>query len=70
MLIYIAPPSIEVLKERLLGRGTEDLKTIEKRLNIAKEELTKIYFYDYVVINDDIEEATNKVKDIILDETR
>lgn len=70
LLIYIAPPSIEVLKERLVGRGTEDEETIEKRLKIAEEELKRIDFYDYVVVNDDIDEATNKVKDIILNETK
>lgn len=69
LLIYIAPPSMEDLRNRLIGRGTEDADTIEKRLNIAKEEMKKIDFYDHVVINDDIVEATKKVKDIILSET-
>ena len=67
LLIYIAPPSIEVLRERLISRGTEDLTTIENRLKIAEDELKQIDFYDYVVVNDDLEDAINKVKSIILD---
>lgn len=66
LLIYIAPPSMEVLKERLIGRGTESIDRINERLKIAEEEMKQIDFYDYVVINDDIEVATNEVKDIIL----
>lgn len=65
LLIYIAPPSIEALRERLIGRGTESLEKIEQRLEIAKKELEEINFYDYVVVNDDIEKATNEVRDII-----
>ena len=68
LLIYIAPPSIEKLKERLIGRGTENLDTIENRLRIAKEELKQVDFYDYVVVNDNLEEAISKVRNIICDE--
>ena len=70
LLIYIAPPSIEDLRNRLIGRGTEDEETIQKRLKIAEEELKRVDFYDYVVINDDLDSATKKVKDIILNETK
>lgn len=65
LLIYIAPPSIEALRERLIGRGTESIEKIEQRLEIAKKELEEINFYDYVVVNEDIEKATNEVRDII-----
>lgn len=68
LLIYIAPPSIDVLKERLVGRGTEDMVTIEKRLKIAEDELKMIDFYDHVVVNDDLEKAILKVKNIICNE--
>lgn len=67
LLIYIAPPSMEVLKERLLSRGTEDINTIEKRLRIAEEELKQVDFYDYVIVNDDLDEAITRVKQIILE---
>ena len=69
-MIYIAPPSIEILRERLIGRGTENIETIENRLKIASDELKKIDFYDYVVVNDNLEEAINKTKNIILNETK
>lgn len=68
LLIYIAPPSIDELRERLINRGTEDLETIENRIKIASEELKQIDFYDYVIVNDDLEEAILKVRNIILDE--
>lgn len=68
LLIYIAPPSIDDLRERLLNRGTENLETIENRLRIASDELKQIDFYDFVVVNDDLEKAILSVKRIILDE--
>lgn len=68
LLIYIAPPSIEELRERLISRGTENLETIENRLKIAGEELKQVDFYDYVVVNDNLERAISEVRNIILDE--
>lgn len=65
VLIYILPPSFEELETRLRNRNTEDNTTIEKRLNIAKEELKQIDIYDYVVVNNTVEETTNKVINII-----
>lgn len=68
LLIYIAPPSIEVLRERLVSRGTEDLETIENRIKIADNELKQLDFYDYVVVNDDLDKAIDDVRNIILKE--
>lgn len=65
ILIYIAPPSIEELKRRLINRGTESIEKINQRLEIADKELKEIDFYDYVVINDDIDKATDEVRKII-----
>ena len=70
LLIYIAPPSIEVLRERLINRGTEEIDVIENRLKIAEEELKQVDFYDYVIVNDDLDEAINRVKDIILEKVK
>lgn len=67
ILIYVAPPSIEELRNRLISRGTEEMDVIEKRLKIAEEELKQIDFYDYVVVNDDLDKAISKVREIILD---
>ena len=66
LLIYIAPPTMEILKERLIGRGTEDLETIEKRLRIAEVEMKQVDFYDYVIVNDDLDKAISDVKRVIL----
>lgn len=63
--IFILPPSLEVLKERLSGRGTESETVIRKRLDRAKEELKQCSKYNYYVINDDIEKATEKIEAIM-----
>lgn len=68
LLLYIAPPSIDVLRERLIGRGTESIDKINQRLKIAEKELQEIDFYDYVVVNDDLDRACEEVKKIILNE--
>jgi len=68
LLIYIAPPSIDDLRERLIGRGTESIDKINERLKIAEEELKQVDFYDYVVVNDDLDKATDEVRRIILKE--
>lgn len=63
--IFIAPPSIKVLEERLRGRGTEDEETIKKRIDRAKIELEMVSDYDYLVINNTVEKATEEVTAII-----
>lgn len=65
LLIYIAPPSIEELRKRLIGRGTESTEKINQRLQIAEKELKEIDFYDYVVVNDNLEKAIAEVENII-----
>jgi len=65
ILIYIAPPSMEELRRRLIDRGTESIEKIRERLEIAEKELKEIDFYDYVVVNDDLETAIKEVKSII-----
>lgn len=56
-VIFIKPPSLESLKERLLKRGTDPIEVINERLNNAKSELLRSDHFDYIVINDDIEQA-------------
>ena len=63
--IFIAPPSFESLKDRLIGRNTESVDVIEKRLKKAEEEIASANMYDYIVINDNIEDAANDVISII-----
>jgi len=66
LLIYIAPPSMEVLRQRLIDRRTEEISVIENRLKIAEEELKMVEFYDYVIVNDDLDKAILEVKECIL----
>lgn len=62
VLIFLIPPSLKVLRERLEGRGTEDRDTIEKRISRAAEEMEFLPQYDYIVINDEVENASKKIQ--------
>lgn len=64
VLIFISPPSIEELERRLNQRGTESQKEINRRLKDAHDELNSMDLYDYVVINDEIENAVNQIRSI------
>jgi len=63
--IYIAPPSLDELANRIYKRGTDSLETIKTRLNSANAELTYVPHYNYVVVNDEVQSATNKIAAII-----
>ncbi|MBR6785420.1 MAG: guanylate kinase [Clostridia bacterium] len=63
--IFLMPPSMRVLEERLRGRGSEDEETVQHRLFIAREEIRRAYEYDYVVFNDTVENAANCIEAII-----
>lgn len=63
--IFIMPPSAEILRERLITRATDSLETIEKRLNNAKDEIAEKNFYRHIVVNDDLDVASNEMKDLI-----
>ena len=65
LLIFVTPPSAEELRRRLTGRGTETPEVIEKRMQRAAKEAEGIENYDYIVINDDIEECTRQLHEII-----
>ena len=65
ILIFVLPPSMEVLKERLKGRGTETAEVIQKRLLTAEKEMEKMSSYDYLLINDDLHTAADNLKSII-----
>lgn len=66
--IFLAPPSWEVLAERLTGRGTDSAEKIQGRLQRAKVELEAAGQYDYIVINDDLQTAVEEMKAILLAE--
>src|SRR3989339_104596 len=65
LLIFIVPPSMNILKRRLKDRQRDTEKEIEKRLKNAKKEMKYQKYYDYVVVNDILQEAFNKIKRIL-----
>ncbi len=60
-LVFIEPPSMEVLEERLRGRGTEDEEAVLRRLETAKLELSRKMEYDFRLVNDDLETAVGEL---------
>ncbi len=68
VLIFLVPPSLEVLEARLRNRGTDEKEVIEARLKKAKDEIAAFSRYDHVVINDELEQAVTEVQAIILSE--
>jgi guanylate kinase len=63
--VFIQPPSVEVLRERLINRGTDSMEVIEDRLNKASYELTFAEKFDKVVVNDDLEEAKKRIYQVV-----
>jgi guanylate kinase len=66
--IFVVPPSMEALEQRLQGRKTEEQEIIQKRLEKARREIILAGLYDYVVVNDNIDEAADDVVAIIKSE--
>ena len=64
VLVMIVPPSVEELKKRLIGRGTEGKDEIENRLSRLEYELSQQDKYDYIIVNDDLETAIAEVSKI------
>jgi guanylate kinase len=61
LLVFLAPPSVEELHRRLVGRGTEDPETIRRRLEHADEELAAESEFDVTVVNDSVERAADEL---------
>lgn len=68
LLMFVTPPSAEELKKRLVGRGTEAMSVIESRLSRAVEEAEGIEKYDYLIVNDDLDECVEEMHQIIQNE--
>ncbi len=68
LFIFLAPPSLSDLERRLIERGTESEDVIKQRIETAKEELEMMKLYDYVVENDEIQKACEKINAIIMAE--
>ncbi|WP_010301677.1 guanylate kinase [Kurthia senegalensis] len=68
LFIFLAPPSLSELQNRLIGRGTESQEVIQNRIAAANRELEMMNLYDYVVENDEVENACERINAIILAE--
>ncbi|MDO5294822.1 MAG: guanylate kinase [bacterium] len=68
LLLFITPPNITELKSRLVGRGTETMETIKKRLDRASEEASYMEYYDYIIVNDDLNECVETTHQVIVNE--
>jgi len=66
ILIFIMPPDLDALRHRLRERGTESPEAMERRISLASGEIAKADAYDYIVINDDLGAAFEKLKAIVL----
>lgn len=65
LFIFLAPPTLSQLEQRLIGRGTDSQEVIDHRIREAKRELNMMNLYDYVVINDDVTKARESVQCIV-----
>lgn len=65
LLIFIAPPSVEVLEQRLRARSTETEEQLQKRLARAEMEMSQSKEFDYILVNDDLETAKKEMAEII-----
>lgn len=68
VFVFLAPPSLNELRSRIHKRGTEDEGKINQRLKTAEVEMNKMYDYNYVIVNDLVENAVEKLKAIIIAE--
>lgn len=65
VLIFIMPPSLEELKERLISRNTESEEQLQKRLGKAAEEMSKRDLYDHIIVNDEVDRAYEELRSVI-----
>lgn len=65
VFVFIVPPSLDELSKRIYKRGTDSEEVIKRRLRAATSELAYASKYDYIVVNDEVEQATNKVSSIM-----
>ncbi|KRM88252.1 guanylate kinase [Lacticaseibacillus thailandensis DSM 22698 = JCM 13996] len=68
VFIFLTPPDLNELRHRLVGRGTDDAVTIQKRVNKAVDELKMMQNYDYAVVNDEVPLAVDRIEHIIQSE--
>ena len=70
VLVFVLPPDLTTLRQRIIDRGTENEEVIDKRFNEAINEIKLIGEYDYYVVNDELDDAVYDLKAIIMAERR
>lgn len=65
LFIFLMPPSLDELESRIIGRGTESVELIKDRMEAARKEIELTSMYDYIVENDDVERAVDRIFSII-----
>ncbi|WP_054949944.1 guanylate kinase [Numidum massiliense] len=65
VFIFLAPPSMQELQQRISGRGTETTEVMAGRLSVAEQEMNLIDRYDYAVVNDEVERACDRILSIV-----
>ncbi|MFP4974543.1 guanylate kinase [Paenibacillus sp. CN-4] len=68
IFVFLTPPSMDELKDRICGRGTEHPDVINHRMSVAEEEIGLMKHYDYAVVNDEIDLACKRIESIIIAE--
>ena len=68
IFIFLTPPDLAELKARIVGRGTDSPEVIEERMRVARQEIEMMALYDYAVVNDQVQNAVDRIKDIIVSE--
>lgn len=68
IFVFLLPPSLDELKGRIVGRGTENQATIDHRMSVAAHEIALMENYDYAVVNDEIDHACRRIESIIVAE--
>ena len=67
--MFVLPPSLEELERRLRGRATDDDATVQKRLAKAQKEIENYALFDYLVVNDDLDRAYDRLRAVVLAES-
>ncbi|OXM85862.1 guanylate kinase [Paenibacillus rigui] len=65
VFIFLLPPSMDELENRIVGRGTESEESIRSRMSVAMDEIRLMEHYDYAIVNDRVENACSRIKSII-----
>ncbi|MFC3748779.1 guanylate kinase [Paenibacillus sp. GCM10012306] len=68
IFVFLLPPSMDELKDRIRGRGTEHPDVINHRMSVAEDEINLMQHYDYAVVNDEIDLACKRIESIIIAE--